>query len=386
MFRSSDDNFALINDESQATSSVIADGLAMAMTGMDLDTKILINFPEQMLIDNAGFALPRENCVVEILENVTPNKKTLRATQKLKDAGYTIAVDDYFGQSQLKPFIELADIVKVDILELATDFEKIEKTIQGLPQGVKLLAEKVEDQGTFEALAEMGFDLFQGFFFSRPEIIPGKKLTSNELTKLQLLGELSNVDFEPVRLSEILQSDPHLSFRLLRYINSVGFGLQQSVTSLKRAIDMLGMVQAKQWLRSTILADLNPSPKAGELAYLSVHRAKFLESVCTITRLEGCDSDILFIAGLFSLLDTMLGLSMEDILNMLPLDDRIVNGLQGHGEISQLLQLATSYERGKWDETADQLSRLGVDSFEAELIYVRARSWTQEILGFSKPC
>jgi len=382
LFRSTAANVASVGDDDQATSSVIADGLALASEGMHPDAKVLINFPEKMLVEDGGFALPKERCIIEVLENVKPGSETLKATWRLKEAGYTIAVDDYFGQPQLKPFLDLADIVKIDILELKGDPGRIADAIRDLPEDIMLLAEKVEDKETFELLKEMNFSLFQGFFFSKPEVIPGRKLTTNELTKLQLLSELSKPELEPARLAEILQSDPNLTYRLFRYINSAGMGLAQKVTSLKRAIDMMGMLQTKQWLRSVIIADLNPSPKASELAYLSVHRAKFLESVCNSSNRTRCEPDTLFITGLFSLLDAMLGIDMEAVLEKLPLDDNVVQALRGQGELFDLLTLATSYEKGNWDDLATWLRALDLDTFEAELMYIQSRNWTQKMLGY----
>jgi len=384
LFRAGRDNVAVISDESRATASVIADGLTLATEGMDHTARILINFPEKLLVEDAGFALPRERCVVEILENVRPTKETLAAARRLKDAGYTLAVDDFFGQDELRPFVELADIVKMDILALDSDPERIRKGMAGLPGNVTLLAEKVEDNETFKTLRDMGFALFQGFFFSRPEIIPGRKLTAAETTKLQVLGELAKPDFEPARLAGILQSDPSLTYRLFRYVNSAGFGLAKKISSAKRAMDMLGMIRAKQWLRSVTLADLNPSPKAMELAYMAVHRAKFLESICSCSNRSVCEPDTLFMTGLFSLLDAMLGMRMHDILKSLPLDESVVEALDGNGDLYDLLRLAASYERGQWGETAQRLKRLSLDSFEAELLYIQSRSWAQKMLGYSK--
>jgi EAL and modified HD-GYP domain-containing signal transduction protein len=385
LFRSGEENIANVTDDVQATSSVIADGLTMAMEGMDGTAKILINFPEQMLVEDVGFALPKESCVIEVLEDVKPSKATLSAVKRLKAAGYTIAVDDYFGQPQLKPFIDLADIVKIDILELDSDPDKISEIIKGIPvDNLMLLGEKVEDVHTFEALKDLGFSLFQGFFFSKPEIIPGKKLATNELTKLQLLTELGKIDFEPSRLAEILQSDPSLSYRLFSYINSVGFGLRSKVTSLKRGIDMMGMLQAKQWLRTVIMADLNTTPKASELAYMSVQRAKFLESLCVASEVYACQPDALFITGLFSLLDAMLGVEMDDVLTKLPLDESVVKALTGEGPMHDLLSLAYSYEHGHWDDTSNRLKKLNMDVAEADLLYARSRNWAQKMLGYSR--
>lgn len=384
LFRAGEDNVAIIDDESQATSSVIADGFSLAMEGMNDDVRILINFPEQLLLDDVGFALSKDLCVVEILENVRPTKAALDAARRLKKAGYTIAVDDYFGQSGLKPFLELADIVKVDVLEFGSQVEAIEKIVRSLPRSITLLAEKVENRETFTALSGMGFSLFQGFFFSKPEILPGRKLSTNEMTKLQLLKELADPNLEPGHLATILQSDPSLAYRLFRYVNSAGMGLRHKVESIKRALDMMGMVQAKQWLRSVIIADMNPTPRTHEMAYLAVHRAKFLESICTASNTKVCIPDALFMTGLFSLLDAMLGMEMPSILKFLPLDEPVAEALQGRGDLAHLLRLAISYERGNWSETARLLKRLEIETLEAELMYVRARSWTQKVMGLAK--
>ncbi|WP_419786185.1 EAL and HDOD domain-containing protein [Pseudodesulfovibrio sp.] len=378
------DKTAMVADGAQATASVIADGLALATEGISSGLRILINFPEKLLIEDVGFALPKDSCVIEILEDVNPSEEALGAARRLKDAGYIIAVDDFFGQPSLLPFLELADIVKIDILELESDPGRVRQAVDKLPvrNGLQLLAEKVEDNQTFEFLRDLGFDLFQGFFFSRPEVIPGKKLSASEISKLQLLNELSSENFEPKRLAEILQSDPNLSYRLFRYINSVGFGLRQKVQSLKRAIDMMGMLQAKQWLRTALMADLNTAPTGGELAFMSVHRAKFLESVCSLSsKSYECVPDTLFITGLFSLLDAMLGVDMKDVLQSLPLDDAIVRALRGGSGIHDLLDLAQCYEQGDWDAVTYRLENLGIDPAEADDVYAKTRVWAQHMIA-----
>jgi len=382
LFRTGQENLAVVADDARATSAVIADGMAMAMEGVAESARFLINFPERMLIDGVGFALPPQRCVVEVLEHVTPSREALAAVRKLKDAGYAIAVDDYLGQPQLRPFLELADILKIDILALGSDPARIRAVVEGVAgHGFQLLAEKVEDDATFRALAGTGFSLFQGFFFSRPQVLSGRKLSALETTRLQLLAELSGADFEPRRLGQILESDPNLSYRLFRYINSVGFGLREKVTSLKRAIDMMGMVQARQWLSAVVLADMNPSPRAGELAVMAVQRAKFLEALCSEAGQEMCRPDALFLAGLFSLLDAMLGVRMGDILTGLPLDEEIVMGLSGQGEIHDLLSLAHSYERGHWADTSRRVSRLGLTTGQVDRLYARSRYWAQKVAG-----
>jgi len=384
LFRSCQENMAVISDEAQATSSVIVDGLALASEGMNPDAKILINFPERLLIEDVGFVLPPDRCVIEILEHVPATEQTLAAARRLKEAGYTLALDDYTSQPELKPFLEFTDILKLDILNLDCDLDRIEAALADIPSTCKTLAEKVEDIDVFNALKKMNFTFYQGFFFSHPEIVPGKKLSASETTKLQILSELSKSEVEPARLDKILRSDPSLAYRLLRYINAAGWGLQEKVSSVKRAIDMMGMEQAKQWLRSMILCDFNISPKTGELAYLAVHRAKFLESICANASHGACVPDSLFMVGLFSLLDAMLGIEMDEILKMLPLDNEVIKALKGEGRMAIFLDIVSSYEHGVDDEAAKQLQDVGLNAEQVELLYVRSRNWTQKVLGYSR--
>ncbi|MBC17573.1 MAG: hypothetical protein CL942_11045 [Desulfovibrio sp.] len=380
LFRSSDKNFADIIDDSEATSSIIADGMTLAMESMHGIKRVLINFPEKMLLDGTAYALPKNNCIIEILEDVRPSPEILEALRNLKESGYILAVDDYFGQPELQPFLDLADIVKVDILEFDGNLERIAQTIDPLKKAKKhLLAEKVENKAVFNDLKDLGFSLYQGFFFAQPEIIPGRKLSSNETSKLRLLSELSNKEFEPKRLSEILQSDPHLSYRLLRYINSVGIGLQNKITSLKRAIDLMGLLQTKQWLRTALMADLSTSGNTSELAFRAVHRAKFLESICSIKTQGECKPEILFTTGLFSMLDAMLGIEMTDVLQQLPLDKDIVEALTGEGEIRDFLMLSLCYEKGTDNEKALLAEQAGLPVMQLDELYAKAMYWTQKM-------
>lgn len=381
---SADAKTAEIDDDDMATRSIIADGISLALEGLPAERRrVLINFPETMLLEDVAYALPSENCVVEVLETVSPTSEVLDALTRLREAGYTIAMDDYGGEESLEPFLEHVDIIKVDILALENDKEKLQAVVDKLAAYKALiLAEKVEDKAVFETARDMGFDLFQGFFFSKPELVPGKKLTANEVSKLQLLQELGKEDFEPKRIAEILQSDPSLSYRLFRHINSAGFSLASKVDSLDRAITILGQQAITQWLRTAIMSDLNPAPMAGELVFLSVHRAKFLELLANETGMsDNVHPDSFFVVGLFSLLDAMMGIHMKEILSALPLDELISCTLEGTCKEHTLLRLAHSYERGYWADTDHRLKSLELDHHTADNLYVQARQWAQKALA-----
>jgi len=374
---------AQMADSDMATTQVIADGFVLAHSGMDPGQRVLINFPENLLLQDAAFALPKDICIIEILENVEPRPDVLDALGRLKRAGYTLAMDDYAGEPELEPFLDLADVVKVDILKLGADKRKIEKVAKALRKyKCLLLAEKVEDLDIFGSTKALGFVLFQGFFFSKPEVIPGKKISTGEIAKLRLLQELGNQDFEVKRLSEIIHADLSLSYRLFQYINSVGMGVRHKVESVSRAVTLIGQRQLSQWLRAVIMADLSPSKKAEELAFMSVHRARFLELLAEKTKVCRHPTETMFLLGLFSLLDAMLGQSMGEVVGQLPLDPEVKAALTGQeNELFGWLHLANAYERGNWEEVFSAMRQKDLSQENADGSYVQAMAWTQRILG-----
>jgi EAL and modified HD-GYP domain-containing signal transduction protein len=375
-------NKAGIVDGELATQKVIADGFSLATSGMSHHLKCLINFPQRLLLDNSALALPPERCVIEVLETVDPVPEIIDACKQLKKAGYLLALDDFVGQPGYEPLLELADIVKVDVLPLSRD-EFIELTGRLRQYSCKMLAEKVEGHRMFALARHLGFDFFQGFFFSRPEIVSGKKLSVEELTKLQLLKELSKKDFEFSRVNDILQRDVSLTYRLLKYINSAAFGLDQKIESIKRAMILLGREQLLQWLRVVILSDMDNTPCGREVILLSAQRGRFLQ----LLALKGecrLDSDAMFLLGFLSLLDVLLKQPLDELLPELPLEEEIKKGLIDKGHpCHRWLDLARYQERGDWDRVAELIEILDLDTAETALCFAKASLWAQEILRMS---
>ncbi|GAB6177244.1 HDOD domain-containing protein [Desulfobaculum senezii] len=386
LFRSSGDaTGAFVTDSDMATTKVIADGFLLAYAGMEEGQRALINFPKKLLLEDAAYALPPDIAIVEILEDVSPDADVLEAVAAIKEAGFMLAMDDYMGEPELEPFLKYVDIIKVDILGLDSDPQRIRETVDKLKSyDCTLLAEKVEDVETFEVTRKLGFSLFQGFFFSKPEIIPGKKISSSEIAKIQLLKELGRTDFDVVRLGRIIQADLSLTYRLFQYINSVGLGVRYKVESVARAITLLGQRQLAQWLRVAIMSDLSPNKKAEEVAFLSVHRGRFLELMEDLSKKFGISPETMFLLGLFSLLDALLGQPMEEILENVPLDDEVKEALVGQeNRLKPLLELSRAYERGQWTHVQEVVQATGIRQEDADKFYVQAMAWTQEILGKS---
>jgi EAL and modified HD-GYP domain-containing signal transduction protein len=361
-----------------ATSQVISDGFSIARASMSHRAKTLINFSERLILDEAPYALP-DGEVVELLEEVQPSEEILKKCRELKKH-FLLAVDDYTGASLYRPLIDLADIVKVDVLNM--DPDNIRAVVQQLRdfKGL-LLAEKVEDYAMFELTRTMGFELFQGFFFSHPVTISGKKLASNEISKLRLMHELERTHFDPQTFTEIIQSDVAISYRLLSFINSPGVGLLCEVRSIKHAIKLLGEKRVRQWLRILIMADVAPTKKGMELVQLSVTRAYFLRSLAE--RYETpVEEDSMFLIGLLSLLDVILNQRMSELLQYIALDTDLADTLLGtETEARSWLELAIACEKGHWDAVGEYVRRLGVDNQEVASAYNKALMHAYKLLS-----
>ncbi len=371
---------AAFSESSVATSKMVADGFTLAQAGLPPGCKLFINFPDELLLDGTAFALPREQCVVEILETVTPSPAILSACAKLKAAGYVLALDDYFGHATLDPFLALADIVKVDLQGRSR--KEIEDLTRKLQDGTRqLLAEKVEDAATHALVKGMGYALFQGFHFSRPETLSGRKISGAAASRVKLLSELASEDFDLMKLARIISGDAAVSYRLLQFINSAFFARPFKIGSIPQAVSTLGQRPLRHWLMAVILSDLSPTPQAKEICTNSVQRAKFLENLANQVRTAPRPPDSMFMLGLLSHLDLLLGTNMDRVLSGMSLDEEIAGALRGEPNRARLwLDLVAQLEVGEWGGAQDLLGRLGLDPMEAARQQADAAAWTRQAL------
>lgn len=374
---------AEITDANAATAKVIVDGFSLAFPGFRTGAKALINFPADLLLADIALALPPEVAVIEILETVPPSPEIVAACAKLKIEGFQLALDDFVGQPGYEPLLEMADIVKVDVLNV--EVQKLEPLVKRLNRfRSTLLAEKVESKEQLDAVKKIGFELFQGFFFSRPVVVPGRKIATGMAAKLKLLNELSRRDFDLSRVAEIIQSDVSLSYRLILYINSASFALREKVDSIPRALLLMGNKSLMQWLRVVIMADLNPTTRGFELVHLSVLRAKFLQLLSDTGRTP-FPSDSMFLLGFFSLLDALMEQPMEEILEHLPLEEDLLAALTDETNPGQAwIALVEAFEKGRWDRANALMKRLGLSAEKTAVQYSQAMAWTAEVLRSGK--
>ncbi|MDR3045516.1 MAG: HDOD domain-containing protein [Desulfovibrio sp.] len=384
-------------DASVATASVIADGFAMARPALGQGQRLLVNFAEDMLLAGTPRILPADVCGVEVLETVPATEDVLRVLSDLKSEGYLVVVDDYAGQPGMDALLDLADIVKIDVL--GRPLTELARDVAGLrPRQCLLLAEKVEDLATHRQCEALGFSLFQGFFFSRPELVHGRRLDSSQAAKMRLLATLAREDVNIKAATEVVRSDAALSYKLLRYINSVHFGLPVKVTSIQHGISLLGTRNLVQWLCVTVLSEFDTGPMARELIAVSALRAKFLELCATRALLRAGQvgagqagagqagagqarpvpqSGALFMLGLFSLLEPLLCLPLAELLRSLPLVDDLTEALTAHtGPFAPWLELMEHYERGRWDDVLSSGEAMGLTQADLAMAYAGALEWT----------
>ena len=291
-----------VSDLDQATLSVAAGSTIDPEDFYGTDKKILVNFGEQNILENVPYALPPKHTVVQVSETALASDETRKALATLTRDGYPIAVDDFEGRTG--DGLELADLVIIDILN-KTPEDLLALLELAKQAGIPALAKKVEDTTAFSTARHLGFPLFQGYFFKRPELVSNRKLTSHQTSRFNLLRaiEKSDPDFE--QLAKDIQTDVSISYRLLTYLNSAAFSFTQPIKSIKQAIVLMGWKQLRNWLRVIVLTDMQPKGKASELFFVAVQRGKFLELIVRSHDIPDADPDSMFLLGLFSLLEAM---------------------------------------------------------------------------------
>ncbi len=360
-------NRAEIIDPSQATATVIANAFTELSANETLGPyRGYINVDQEFLFNDLIEALPPKVVVLEILETVQPSPEVIARCQQLRDKGFSLAIDDVVEITDAaRPLLELADIIKVDVLGL--EAEKLTMLAQQLkPFGKKLLAEKVESAEQVELCKRLGFELFQGYYFAKPALIVGKKLNPSQLALLRLLA-LVLQDADTSQIENAFKVEPGLTVNMLRLTNSVSNGLTTRITSLRHAITILGRRQLQRWLQLLIYTN----PKGGSqgdnpLLQLAATRGRLLELLSDRILPRNREfADQGFMVGIMSLMPALLGVTMEEILTHLPVAQRVKLALvEQNGQHGQLLQLAIATEQSDpelLEEALQRVPAIGLD-------------------------
>jgi len=363
----------------QATASLLSSAFLTGDIEVISNNRLcFINFTKDLLERNFPLSFPKNRIVVEILEDVDPTPEIISICQKLKEKGYTLALDDFVYNYKLEPLLELVNIVKIDIR--LTPLNTLVRTLNQLKRyPAKLLAEKVETEHEFELANRMGFSFFQGYFFCRPEGIRIQEISSIKLNLIRLLAEVTSKEIALERLRAIILSDVAITYKFLRFLNSAYFYLLQKVKSVNHGVALLGEKELRRFCMVIIISEL-ATDKPDELVRMVLIRAKFCELLGKSTDLTEVKCANLYLIGLFSLLDAMLDCSMAEILNKLPIDEVVKDTLLGKENIYlNFLLLSQAYEKNQQTDCTRLRADLLLSTDQTWACYLEAAKYSNHL-------
>jgi len=374
LYRNKVSDQAEIVDGNRATSDVIISALMdIGLENIVGNKLAFINMARSFLVGELPLPLMKEQIVLEVLENEVPDEQLISGLENLAHSGYPVALNDFIYTSKFNRLLEIAQYVKLDVSILSsTDLETHVALLR--KHNVKLLAERVESQETFEQCKELGFDYFQGFFFCKPQVVIGKRVEGDRMIVLKLISELQNPSVSMDELENLIGRDATLAYHLLRYMNSAFYALRIKIESIKHALSLLGTDEVRKWASLMLMLRLsNQKPK--ELMLTGMMRAKMAEILGS--SVANANADQYFSVGLFSVLDALLDMSLQEVLDTLPLTEEMSSALSSHsGTMGEVLRNIKYYEQGDWDE----LMTL-IDHSAYQKAYLQAIKWASELGG-----
>lgn len=353
---------AVQGDPNQMSSTVFLE--ALVSIGLDRlvgPHRAFCNVPRDLLLGGHYALLPKDRVVLELLESIEPDAEVIAATERMKAKGYTIALDDYEGHEAYEPLVAMADIIKLDVL--VPSLEEVAAQVAPLRGRVRLLAERVETQAVFEACKAMGFTLFQGYFFAKPQNVRGQGLEPVQTAALELIAALNAPDADREQLGRIIEGDVALTYDLLRLVNSPFMGLRKKVGSIEAAQIALGQDRVRNWATLVVMRKLG-AQRPAPLMRSGQWRASFMRAIAGKCGRFTITANAASMVGLLSVLDGLLGVPMEAVLGRLGFEQDIERALLARkGPLGALLALAESAERGDWSRMTRAATALKI-SFE----------------------
>ena len=362
-------------DADEASRATLDSSLLMGLDVLCDGRRAFVNCTRDTLIKGLVLLLPSTTTVVEVLESVPADPDVVAACRNLKEAGYTIALDDYVADDPRESLVELADIIKVE-MQLTTEEERTRLIRQFGPWRRRMLAEKIETRSDFLKAREQGFVYFQGFFFRRPEMVSTRDLPANQLNYLRMLQEVSRPDLNVPALEKLVKAEASVCYRLLRYLNSAVFGFQKEIHSVRHALSLLGERDVRRWVRLVAAVGAGQD-KTSDLVLSALVRGRFGELIAP--KVEHGESD-LFLLGLLSLIDAMLEMPMEAVLEKIPLDQATKSVLLGQPSVLRpVFQLMLAHESGEWEAAGVLSEGMSLNPEEVAGCYWQAQHWAREL-------
>ncbi len=384
LFRAGQDNLAQISDDVHASANVVIStygqlGIQRVLGGL----RGFINISYELLLSDTILLLPSKHVVLELLETIPVTPEVVQRCIKLKQMGYHLALDDVARiDDRIKPLLPIVDVIKVDVLALTdTEIRQVIRTLKLWP--VIPLAEKVDNPARARACLSMGFEMFQGYFFAKPEIVAGRQIEPARLSLLQLLTLVLR-DGEIEGIEQVLKREPGLSYNLLRMVNSVAAALPHKIGSIRQAVMVMGYRQLQRWVQLLLYAanPANESSGANALMQTAAIRGRLMELIAAIDRPHDKNyQDRAFMIGIMSLLDTLFGIDIRQIVDKLEIPDEIIHALlHREGRLGWQLRLIEARERRDVEQVNDTMTALQfLDDTSLAKAELNALEWANHI-------
>ncbi|TYQ04263.1 UNVERIFIED_ORG: EAL and modified HD-GYP domain-containing signal transduction protein [Zoogloea ramigera] len=386
LFRNEPVGPALVTDELSATAAVIAHASQLGMERTIGEARGFVNVDADVLLTDIFAFLPPQRVVLEIADTMVATPELLERMHELASHGFQFALHGSHEAGQTAALLPLVQYVKMDVhhtplsilMQLAPQFHQQRK---------KLVAEKVETREEFKNALDLGFDYFQGYYFSKPVIMSGKKLSPSQLAVMELMTLVTS-DADNPEIERAIKRDVSLALNLLRLVNTPAVGARQRIDSLGQALTLLGRRQLQRWLQIMLYAE--PSKRGHSmtpLLMLATTRGRLLELLASRLRpREPHAADVAFTVGIMSLMDTLFGMPMYEILGQIPVIDEVAAALLDRaGFYGELLTLAESLERIEEldHQVLPALRELAMSPEELVELELAAFEWSDNVVRYA---
>jgi c-di-GMP-related signal transduction protein len=373
LFRSGTENHFSCADGSDATRSVIDMSSLLGLGVLCDNTLAFINCTREILLSEFITLLPPENVVLEVLASVPPDEEVMLALGQLKRNGFKIALDDYTVGDPREPLAYFADFIKVDLRQTSlTDAGII---VAGHKAVCRMVAMKVETRQDFQLARKAGFQLVQGYFFRRPQMVRTWTGSANRAIHLSLLNAVMKSELDLGEIEELIKKDATLCFRLLRYLNSPMFGFRSEICSVRQALMILGENETRRWCRLAVTLEI-AHDRTSDLMLAALTRARFCELLGP--RLADGNVD-LFLLGLLSLMDAILEIPIASVVDALSVHQDIKLALTGKEcRLTPLYNLMLAVEAGEWDIVSHICEEQHVPEALVSGTQWKAMEWAQQ--------
>ncbi|SHI52800.1 EAL and modified HD-GYP domain-containing signal transduction protein [Clostridium amylolyticum] len=362
---------------SSATATVLGGLLEQGINQVVGKTKAFVNFDYDFIMSDTIELINSDTLVIEVLETVKIDYNLIERLKYLRRKGYKIALDDFEESFSSYPIVPIADIIKYDIM--LTPLDAITDDVnKALSQNKIILAEKIETDEQFQKAVEMGFHLFQGYFFSRPKIVGSSNARkSSKVQYSRIINELKKEEPSYNTITSIIESDVNLAYSVMRVMSNKKS--EDSFNSIKKALIRMGFKELERWINVLMLQDISQA-KPVELMKLSLVRSKFSEHVASNSKFKEHIEEVSMMC-LFSVLDAILDKPMSEALEGMLLSENVFNALvHREGDFKPICKLIFAYERGDWAEVQKFADIIEIDTALLSKGYLESIQWAAEVL------